>query len=54
MTSLITSIYKYYEPIGFMSFGLAFGVLLLTVFLTVSVQIFRVFKTKPVDALKEE
>ena len=54
MSNLIASIYKYYEPINFMSFGLAFGVLLLTVFLTVSVQILKVFKTNPVDALRDE
>jgi putative ABC transport system permease protein len=54
MSNLIASIYEYYEPINITSFGLAFGVLLLTVFLTVSLQIFKVFKANPIDALRDE
>ncbi len=54
MSNLIASIYEYYEPLNIMSFGLAFIVLLFTVLLTVTVQIIKVFKTNPVDALRNE
>ena len=54
MSSLISSIYEYYEPINFTSFGLAFVLLLFTVFITVSLHIFKVFKSNPVDALRDE
>jgi hypothetical protein len=54
MSNLISNIYKYYEPIDFTSYGLAFIVLLITVLLTVGVQIIKVFKTNPIDALRED
>ena len=54
MSNLISTIYKYYEPISFMSFGLAFVVLLFTVFLTVTMHIFKVFNSNPIDALRDE
>ena len=54
MSNLITSIYQYHEPIKISSFGLSFIILLTTVFLTISAQIFKVFKTNPVDALRDE
>jgi len=54
MSNLISSIYEYYEPINIKSFGLAFILLLITVSLTVSMQIFKVFKSNPVDALRDE
>jgi putative ABC transport system permease protein len=54
MSNLIASIYEYYEPINFTSFVLAFVLLLTTVFLTVSAQIIKVFKAKPIDALRDE
>ena len=54
MSNLIASIYEYYEPININSFGLAFFVLLVTVFLTISAQILKVFQTNPIDALRDE
>jgi ABC-type antimicrobial peptide transport system permease subunit len=54
MSNLIASIYEYYEPLNFNSFGLAFIVLLITVFLTISAQIIKVFKTNPIEALRDE
>jgi ABC-type antimicrobial peptide transport system permease subunit len=54
MSSLISSIYEYYEPININSFGLAFIILLVTVFLTISAQILKVFKSNPIDALRDE
>ena len=52
MSSLISNIYEYYEPININSFGLAFIVLLVTVFLTISAQILKVFKSNPIDELR--
>ena len=54
MSNLIASIYEYYEPINIGSFGVAFVVLLVTVFLTISAQILKVFKSNPIDALRDE
>jgi ABC-type antimicrobial peptide transport system permease subunit len=54
MSNLIASIYEYYEPLNFNSFGLAFMILLITVFLTISAQIIKVFKTNPIEALRDE
>ena len=54
MTGLISAIYKYYAPIDFIPFALAFLVLLVTVLLTISTQIFKVFRANPVDALRNE
>ena len=54
MSNLISSIYVYYKPIDFSPFGMAFLALLVTVFLTISAQIFKVFSSNPVDALKDE
>jgi ABC-type antimicrobial peptide transport system permease subunit len=54
MSNLIASIYEYYEPLNFNSFGLAFMILLITVFLTISAQIIKVFKSNPIEALRDE
>jgi len=54
MSGLIGTIYMYYKPINFAPFALSFLALLITVMLTVGIQLLKVFKTNPVDALRNE
>ena len=54
MSGLLSTIYKYYAPIDVIPFAMAFLVLLGTVLITISSQIFQVFKANPVDALRNE
>ena len=54
MSNLLGSIYVYSNPTYFSPFALSFIALLITVLLTVGVQLLKVFKTNPIDALRNE